>query len=87
MTRDEQRSKLIQIAAALLTKDRGPSMYLTDHEHLPKRVPKRWWNWICGKLMDADDQRRDWAREISKVADAIGSADTGSAVTTKGIDN
>ena len=78
MTRDEQRSKLIHIAAALLTKDCGPSPYLADHEHLPKRVPQRWWGWLCGKLIDGQDQRRRWAIELRKIADAIGASDQGS---------
>jgi len=78
MTKSEQRSKLIQIAAALLTKDRGPSTYLEDHERLPKRVPVRWWRWLCGKLQDGEDQRKEWARQIRQVADAIGAVGTSS---------
>ena len=78
MTASEQRTKLIKIAAELLMDDAGPSPYLDDHERLPKRVPQRWWQWLCGKILAAEDQRKDWARRVRDVADAIGASETSS---------
>jgi len=71
MTAAEQHTKLINLAARMLHSSAGPSPYLEDHEHRPKRVPARWWRWLCGKLHDAEDEHRRWAIELREVADSL----------------
>lgn len=75
LTREEQRSKLLHLAATMLHSTTGPSTYLADHEHLPKRIPARWWRWMCGKLQDAEDERRRWAIQLREVYDSMSAAD------------
>jgi hypothetical protein len=71
-----QRSALVQIAADIINTNTPPSTFLADHEHVPTRVPAKWWRWMCDKLIAAEDERRAWAVRLREIADSL-SADKG----------
>jgi hypothetical protein len=69
--RYEAKSRLIKLAARILMTNVSPSPYIDDHQHVPKRFPVRWWRYLCGKLIAADEERKDWAREIRQISDSL----------------
>ena len=73
------RDKLIHIASDILSTTTPPSQYLPDHKFAPKRVPARWWRWLCGQLIASEDERKRWAIQIRAIADSLPNP-TGQAV-------
>ena len=71
MTKREQRTRLIKLAATILHGAGQVSPYLDDHKYVPKRVPKRWWGWLSGGLYYAEHERKQWAIELRKIADEV----------------
>jgi len=67
----EQRDRLIKLAARILTTSTPPSLEISDHEHVPKNVPVKWWRWIYKKLDASENERKRWAIEIREIADSL----------------
>lgn len=69
--RKSPRDKLIHLASDILSTTTPPSPYLSDHKFLPRRVPSRWWRWLCGQLIASEDERKRWAVQIRAIADSL----------------
>jgi len=65
------RDKLIHLASDILSTTTPPSPYLSDHKFLARRVPSRWWRWLCGQLIASEDERKRWAIQIRAIADSL----------------
>jgi len=68
---DDLYGRMIRLAARMLNTTTPPSRYIDDHEHVPKRVPARWWRWMCDRLFLAEEERREWAIEVRDIADRM----------------
>jgi len=68
---DDLYGRMIRLAARILNTTTPPSRDIEDHDHAPKRVPVRWWRWMCDRLCKAEDERKDWAVELGKIADRM----------------
>jgi hypothetical protein len=63
--------ELTKLAAQMLMTLTPPSTDLADHQDVPKRVPIRWWRWLRGRLVAAEEQRRVWANRLKRLADQL----------------
>jgi hypothetical protein len=79
----EQRDRLIKLAARIVMDSTPPSLELSDHEHVPKHVPVRWWRWMFDRLYASENERKRWAIEIREIADNLPNA-TSETEETKG---
>ncbi len=70
----EQRDRLIKLAAQILMTSTPPSLDISDHAHVPKNVPVRWWRWMFDKLVASENERKRWAIEIREIADSLPNA-------------